>query len=193
METYNVTYTWTKDELLKSLRHHYQSKLRPGIVTAINVMAVLLAALSIFILAIEDQRASSAIPAFPLIIFAIYWLFLRRRVNDWGLTRGFDKNPAANAVIQWEFSQAHLTQECAGLVSFTAEWKILSKVVEASDGFLLYAYPKNMFYWLPFAGFETTESIEAFKRIARSKQIQYVSLKPTQKSDAPTPSRSQEP
>ena len=174
MDTYKVTYTWTKDELLKALRHHYQLKLRPSIVMAVNVMALLLAALSIFILVVEGLRSSTSITAFVLMAFAVYWLFLRRRVNEWWLTRGFDKTPAANAAVQWGFSEQQLAQECAGLVSFQAEWKVLSKVMEASDGFLLYTYPKNMFYWLPFVGFESPEGIEKFKSIIQSKQIKYV-------------------
>jgi YcxB-like protein len=174
MNAYKVTYTWTKAELLKPLRHHYQSKLRPSIVMLVNGMALLLATLSIFILFVEGLRSSVSISSLILITFAVYWLFLSRRVNEWFLTRGFDKTPAANAVVLWQFSEQQLAQECAGVVSFQAEWKLLSKVMEVSDGFLLYTYPKNMFYWLPFAGFEKPEGIEAFKSIVQSKQIKYV-------------------
>lgn len=119
---------------------------------AVNVLAVILVVLPIFILA-EAQRSPSLRLALMAMAFAIYWLFLRRRVNEWCLTYDFDKDPAANTVIQWEFSEAHVTQECAGLVSLTADWKILSKVVEVSNGFLLYLYPKNLIQWLPLARF----------------------------------------
>jgi len=183
MRTYRVTYTWTKDELLKAFRRHYQSKLRlrPSIVMAVNVMAVLMAVPSVVVLATEGLRSSASTSALALIAFAVYWLFLRRRmhewwwtINGWWWTRGFDKRPAANAVVQWEFSEEHVAQECAGLVSFRAGWKMFSKVMEASDGFLLYTYPKSLFYWLPFAAFETSEGVEKFKSIAQSRQVRYV-------------------
>jgi len=174
METYKVTYKWTKEEVLKSVRHHYQSKLRPIIVAAINVVAVLLTALSIFILTQQGLRSSASPTACVISALAIYWFFLRRQVNDWWLSRGFDKTPAANELIQWEFSEEQVSQECAGLVSFKADWKVFSKIMEASDGFLLYTYPKNMFYWLPFAGFQAPEGIEKFKSIVHRKQIPYV-------------------
>lgn len=76
------------------------------------------------------------------------------------LTRGtghaaFQNVPDANLEIDWQFFEENVVIQNA-LGSATVAWKSFFKVVETNDGFLFYPV-KNIFYWLPFSAFESSE------------------------------------
>ena len=50
------------------------------------------------------------------------------------------------------------------LVTATLAWKSFFKVVETSDGFLFYPV-KNIFYWLPFSAFESSECVAKVRQL----------------------------
>lgn len=173
MPTCKVTLTWTKDEYLKVLRYHHQAELRPSLALVVDGGIALLGALGALMLFAPSASAKgSNATSYGIIFFALYWLLARRPLNKWWLTRNFLKDPTANTVVEWEFSQEQATVKSVGGSAVT-EWKMFSKVREAKDGFLLYGYPESLFYWLPFAGFESPESIEQFRSIVRSKELPY--------------------
>ncbi len=140
---------------------------------AVNMFSILLAALSIFIFVADGLKSSAAVSAFLFVVFAIYWLFLRRTATKWWVSRGFNKRPDANALVEWEISEEKIKSQCEGLASSESQWKLFIKVVETNDGFLFYLQ-KNLFYWLPFSAFEQPEEIEKVKQFVKANGVQYV-------------------
>ena len=174
METYRATYYWTQEELIRAMRHHRQSSLRPRIVQTINIFSVLLAALAVFVLFVEGLEPSAVITASLFVGFAIYWLFLHRKVGNWWLGRGFDKRFGDKVLMEWEFSSETVKCHCENLSFSEAEWKIFGKIAEANDGFLLYSH--NIFHWLPFSAFEKAEGIAQVRQFAKDSGVKYVRL-----------------
>jgi hypothetical protein len=173
MQTYKASYQWTQEELLRVMRHHYRTNLRPGIVIAANIFSVLLAALSLFILVATGVKSLSDASPLMFIVFAVYWIFLRQKVTRWWVSRGFSERPDANFFIEWEISEEKINTRCEGLASSELHWKLFVRIVEASDGFLFYLH-KNRFQWLPFSAFEQTEGIEKIRQFAKANGVQYV-------------------
>lgn len=97
-----------------------------------------------------------------VVAVSLYWL-ISDRINAWYWSRGFSKRPDANLVIDWQFSEENIAIQNA-LGSATVAWKSFFKVVETSDGFLFYPV-KNIFYWLPFSAFESSECVSKVRQL----------------------------
>lgn len=171
MQTYKASYRWTLEELLRAKRNHLQTNLRPSIIIAVNIVSVLLAALSIFIL-IDSGLKSAIVSTFTSVGFVIWWLF-RHRTTRWWAGRGFDKRPDSNVLVDWEISEENIKSQCEGLASSEVQWKIFIKVVETNDGFLLYTQ-KNLFHWLPFSAFAQPEGVEKVRQFAKANGVKYL-------------------
>src|SRR5437667_5994152 len=117
--------------------------------------AILLLFIAVLLVAWVFLPSTSGPPVLAVIIlvaFSLYWLTFDL-VNAWYWSRGFSKRPDANIEINWRFSEAEITMQTS-LSSSTVAWKSFFKIVETSDGFLFYPL-KKLFYWLPFAAFES--------------------------------------
>jgi hypothetical protein len=137
-----------------------------------NVVCILVAVGSIGVLAVEGLRSPGAVFFFLFIAAAIYWLFLRPGVAGWWVSRGFNKRPDANALVEWEISEEGIKTQVAGLASSELQWKLFIEVVETRDGFLFYSH-KNIFHWLPFSAFERPEGIDHVRQFAKSHGLKY--------------------
>jgi hypothetical protein len=165
--------------LRRAVRRHFQSQLRPGLAFAFGGIIALLILVAAIMLMLEGFELVPVLTFSMMLPVAVYWFVLRNQVNEWCAMRGFDQSPAANVEVLWEISEAGLAQECKGLSSLRADWKLVSKVVDAGDGYLLYTYRQTLFYWLPFSGFEGPHCIDGFQNLIRERPIEFVQLSRT--------------
>jgi len=170
-QSYTAGYQWTKALFLEAIRHHYRSKVRPSLVMAVSVTAVLFSALSLLILSTARLRFPRDGWVFVFPGFTLFWFFLRRRASDWWFGRGFDKRPDAGLSVEWEFSQQGVKFRCGDLASSTLDWKLFNKLVETNEGYLLYIYPGRLFHWLPFSAFGSPEGIDKLRQFVKDHEI----------------------
>ena len=170
-----TSYVWSEDQFLRSMQHHEgvtrALTLGPVVTALMSGVLLLLLALSWWILIGSGFEASAWRSALIATAIAAYWLWAVQ-FKAWRRRRYFEQQVSANSVVRWEFSSGHIKAESSFSKS-ESEWKALSKILEASDGFLLYTYPKNMFFWQPFSGFASPQEIETFKQLAHTSQVPY--------------------
>jgi hypothetical protein len=77
----------------------------------------------------------------------------------------FRANPSADQDVIWRIEVHELASETKG-ASTTFKWNMLVKVVERSDGFLLFPQPK-LAHWIPKNAFEDDEQIGRFRELVR--------------------------
>ena len=170
MKTCQVTYKWTEGEATNLHWSHDEIQQTKVIVVSTGILFCFLSSIFLLLLVLGKRDLPTLLWGTFFTLLAIYWIF-RRKVTNFFILRDFHKKPEANAVIQWSFSETRIAQECAELVSFNADWKILTKIIEVRNGFLLFANSKKVYYWLPFSGFLESNDIEKFKRFAEINQI----------------------
>ena len=127
--------------------------------------AILLLFIALLLVAWVFLPSTSGPPVLAVIIlvaFSLYGLTFDL-INAWYWSRGFSKRPDANSEIDWQFSDTEITMRWA-LGAANVSWKSFFKIVETNDGFLFY-YLRNIFYWLPFAAFESPECIDRVRRL----------------------------
>jgi len=171
METYQAEYVLTKEELIRAQKYHYQANLRPSIALLLNVFIALLAVMSLFLL-FDGASSTATVSAVIFIGYAFYWFLLRRKVTSWWLTRNFNKSPAANVLVRYEITNEELKIESEGLAKSEVKWVAFEKIVESSEGFLIYSL-KTVFHWLPFSAFKDTEGINKFRAFASASGVEY--------------------
>ena len=175
MEIHKAAYRWTNEESVAAMRGHQNAFMRPSIVRAAGVLAVLLAVpiwgewlcrgwLSDYWLL--NMTAASAYSAFP-----IYWTLLRRPLWDRQLRRGF-RDLEDDQMIEWEVSAQEVKYLQRGLFYAAVPWKNLVMVNEVRDGFLFYTHPES-FVWLPFRAFDGPEAPERVREFVRQSGVAY--------------------
>ncbi len=85
--------------------------------------------------------------------------------------RHYARRPDRGMVVKWEvhFDQISTKTETS---SSTLEWRMISRVFQATEGFLLYPNARIL-YWLPTHAFRDAANIEAFTKLAKSKVQNY--------------------
>jgi len=106
-----------------------------------------------------------------VIIWAIYWLFFRRKCGEWIYRRKFKKQDVANKKVEWEISDAAVASHCEDLYKTEMSWLFFDKIVEAPDGFLLYLKKTNTFFWLPYDKFDTPGGPEIIRKLAKENNL----------------------
>lgn len=174
METCKVSFVWTKEEAKRALRAQARAALNPGFLLFTRGFTLLFGALLIFF-----QIASGLFEFFivGLTLFCIYWTFFPGRGISWLLLLGFTQSHIANKTFSWELSEQLVTQQCENISSSQLSWEFFSKIVVASEGLMLYTFPKSKFFWLPYDGFETPQCIEKVKEFARSNDVKIIEAK----------------
>lgn len=159
-------YRWTREELLKAMRHHHRIRFRLAFIVIMKVCAAALLVLIGIAIGAWFVAPPTSLPPFwamlALAVVSLYWLF-NEKINAWNWSRGFSKRPDANSEIDWEFSDENIAIKSA-LVTATVAWKSFFKVVETNDGFLFYPV-KNIFYWLPLSAFESSECVAKVRQL----------------------------
>jgi hypothetical protein len=151
-------------------------RLRPPFIIAISVGAILISVLGIFMLLDPSTDIGTRFYGGGMILWAIYWLFFRRKVGEWIFRRHFKKEDAANKKIDWIFSEEMVTSNCEGLVKAEMSWLLFDKIVETTDGFMLYQKREKTFFWLPFNAFEIPDGPEMIKRFAIENKLKHVQI-----------------
>ena len=156
-------FLFTREELKRAMRHHYEFKLR-RIHLLMRIFAVLLLVFIGLVLVAWLTLPSTSAPPFwaffLLAVFSLYLLFMIR-FNTWNSTRAFEKRPDANSEIEWEFSGEEIKTRSA-LGEGTIVWKYFSRVIEVRDGFLFYPI-RNLFHWVPFSAFNNPSCVEIIR------------------------------
>lgn len=159
-------YRWTREELVKAMRHHQRLKIRRAILVIMQIFSVVLLGLIGLSLVMTMLVPATSWPPFwsTLILsaFSLYWLIFDR-VNAWYWSRGFLNRPDANLEFDWQLSENDITVQSA-LGTATVTWKSFFKIVETSEGFLFYPVNK-IFYWLPFAALESPECVARVRQL----------------------------
>ncbi len=86
--------------------------------------------------------------------------------------RHYAKRPDRDMVILWEFYPDRITSRTEASSS-TLEWRMISRVLQTTEGFLLYPNDR-VFHWLPAHAFREPADVEAFAQLAKSKVRDFV-------------------
>jgi hypothetical protein len=116
-------------------------------------------------LLIHGLQAGGILGLFCLVAAATFLavpLFVRRMT-----LRHYAKRPDRDMVITWEFYPDRVTSKTEASSS-TFEWRLISRLLQAREGFLLYPNDR-VFHWLPAHAFRGTADVEAFAQLAKSK------------------------
>lgn len=70
-------------------------------------------------------------------------------------------------LVSWEFYPDRIINKTEAS-SATMEWRMISRVLQTTQGFLLYPND-HIFHWLPVHAFRQTTDIETFAQLANSK------------------------
>jgi hypothetical protein len=85
-------------------------------------------------------------------------LFVRRMT-----LRHYARRPDRGMVVKWEFYSDHISAKTEASSS-TFEWRMISRVLQATEGFLLYPNDR-IFHWLPTHAFREAANVEAFTQL----------------------------
>ncbi|MEP6820666.1 MAG: YcxB family protein [bacterium] len=174
-EICKAKYRWTREELRRSMLHHYRLQMRRVLLLMRIFSVVLLTFIGIVLVAWWALEPSTSDPPFwallLLTIFCLYSFFIVR-LNAWNASRGFAKRPDVNAEIEWQFSSDGVKTRTE-LGEATTQWRSFLKVSETGDGFLFYSL-KNFFHWLPFSAFESPECIETVRQMIKENRVPLV-------------------
>ena len=83
----------------------------------------------------------------------------------------YARRPDRDMLVSWEFYPDHILSRTEASSS-RLEWRMISRVMETPQGFLLYPNDK-MFHWLPIHAFHVAEDKEAFVRLAKARVQTY--------------------
>jgi hypothetical protein len=172
METYKAQYQLTKDEAVKSAKQHRKTNLRKDTATTVNILALLLGVLSLFIISLEGLRSFVGLNCLLILAICLSW-FLRHEIEDWVVGKIYARRTNESALIKWEFSDEDVQIDFDSLVRTTMKWKLFQEIVEGDDGFIIYTKKPHYFFWLPFSAFAIQDNIYHFKRIASSNNIEF--------------------
>lgn len=86
------------------------------------------------------------------------WLILRSFVYDWWFRNLVKKMPMLGEEVTWSFEEASFSMQVRSNTS-KSELSSLYRATATPRGILLYPQ-KNLYYWLPAAGFATAEDYE---------------------------------
>ena len=89
-------------------------------------------------------------------------LFVRRMT-----LRHYARRPDRGMVVSWEFHPDYISTKTEASSS-TFEWRMISRVLQATEGFLIYPN-ERIFHWLPIHAFCGAEDVESFTQLAKSK------------------------
>lgn len=98
------------------------------------------------------------------------WLFARRPLNRWLLTRKMRKSPAIDKPVSIDITLNGIVWSGKGLQPGKMPWENIRYLLVAQNGFIL---PHNFsqFLWLPYRGFAFTEKIDEFEATLKEKKI----------------------
>ena len=177
LEICTAKYHWTPEEWKKGALHHYG--IRSRLVLFGRVFSVLLLILLGLIVLDWIFRPSSTTPPIiamtPLALFCIY-LLIPNRFNAWYIGRGMAKRYGQSFELEFHFSEDEVKSR-SDLGEATTKWRIFVKIVETSDGFLLY-YFKNSFTWLPYSAFESQDCIAKVREMIKKNEIPFTDRRP---------------
>jgi len=172
MKTYKAQYQLTKDEAISAAKQHRKTNLRKSTATTVNIMAVLLGVLALFIISLEGLTSFIGLNCLLILAVCLSWFF-RHEIEDWVVGVIYARRTNESALIKWEFSEEDIQIDFDSLVSTTMKWKLIQEIVEAEDGFIIYTKKPHYFFWLPLSAFVIQDNIYHFKRIISSNNVKF--------------------
>jgi len=121
-------------------------------------------------LLIHGLQGSGVLGLFCLVA-AVSFLAIPLFVRQMTL-RHYAKRPDRDMVILWEFYPDRITSRTEASSSMF-EWRMISRVLQTTEGFLLYPNDR-VFHWLPAHAFREPADVEAFAQLAKSKVRDFV-------------------
>lgn len=165
-----ASFRWSADELLTAQRIHWRyskegRKLRRGRWT----MAPLGFVVGVFILVRHGFHPISLLGLFLLL--AATFLLLIPLIIRRATLKQYASRPDRDMVMTWEFYPDRLANRTEASSS-TMEWRMISRVLQSPQGFLLHP-TERAFHWVPAHAFQTPADKEAFVQLARSNVRQF--------------------
>lgn len=101
---------------------------------------------------------------------SIFWLFGRKRFNEWMLYRKMMRSRIVGKPITIDISYNGIIWAGKGLSPGDMGWEQVKYVFEVQNGFI---FPNTFtrFLWLPFRGFESQQHIETLRNSLLEKKI----------------------
>jgi len=112
-----------------------------------------------------------------LCIFVPLWAWIFHAVRHktllrWRCRKAFRSIPGGASLVEWSLGPVELDSR-TGLTASTFLWPAFLKVVEASNGFLLYQ-SALFFNYIPAQGFVSEGELARFREIARTQATRYI-------------------
>ena len=165
-----ASFKWSAEELLTAQRVHMRHspqfrKVRRARWT-IAPMGILGGG---FVLFIHGLRPDGVLALF-CVVAGLSLLAVPSLVRRMTL-RHYVRRPDRGLVVNWEFYSDHISTKTEASSS-TFEWRMISRVLQATEGFLLYPNDR-IFHWLPTHAFREAANVEAFTQLAKSRVQNY--------------------
>ena len=171
METpISASFRWTVDELLTAQRIHMKhSKMGRKIQRVSRIFGPLALIAGIALGIMDGLDARSFFFSVGGIFFITLPLLARHAIR-----RQFAKRPDRDKLVTYEFDSERITSKSdASFASF--EWKLVSRVLRASEGYLIYLN-EQMFHWIPVAAFPGGENTANLSKLVKTKVADFIDL-----------------
>ncbi|MEO6809540.1 MAG: YcxB family protein [Isosphaeraceae bacterium] len=120
------------------------------------------------------EESSPLLIVLGLGVLTLVWPFFRDKTCRWLVLRSFRKLPERETTIEWLISDEDLSVQ-SSLADSRFRWELVEKVVDASNGFLIYTN-KLTAHWIPVHAFDAKDGADRFQKLARSRVSNYVVL-----------------
>ena len=108
---------------------------------------------------------------FAPLVFGAFFVCLVP-ITKWISLRRFRKSPLRGMSAVWTITPERLSSRGGDAYSNDFSWKMITRVVEVRDGFMLYPNTSQI-YWLPFDGFRHQADIGGFRELASTRVPKY--------------------
>jgi hypothetical protein len=165
-----ASFRWSADELLTAQRVHMRHsphfrKIQRGrwIIAPFGILV------GVFILLQHGFQPVGLLGLFCIIVGAVLSVFplVVRRMT----LKHYARRPDRDMLVTWEFHPDHIVSKTEASTA-TMEWRMISRVLQAAQGFLLYPNDR-VFHWLPAHAFREPMDLEAFTQLAKSSVKQF--------------------
>jgi len=158
-----ANFRWSADELLTAQRVHMRHsrlgrKIRRGIWTSAP-LAIVFGVVTLLIRGFHPVGLFFVIMGTALLMSPLF----ARRVT----LKHYARRPDRDMLVGWEFRRDHIITRTEASCA-TLEWRMISRVLQTAQGFLLYPNDQ-VFHWVPIHAFRAVADKEAFVELAKSR------------------------
>jgi len=167
-----IKYSWNTNDLVRAYKYHKQSSkyfwLSRFIVFGLGIINLLFGIWGLF------SNPSNKFAIFQIAIGLI--LLLSELISNAVYRYRCKQLNYENRQVEWEVGEEKIVHRLINLTESTFTWELIRGVLDTPKGFLLYPQ-KNLFYFIPKAGFQTSEDVAQFVYIAQDKVKNFQHLK----------------